>query len=141
MKYVWATLSVLTAVLIFFSSSLEGDVSGEASMALALVIQELFPFAYDVLNFMVRKFAHFLVFAALAFFTANFFKYFLHGRRIYLYAWIFATVYAVFDEIHQYFVPGRVCSVWDVLIDSTGAAVGVLIVYLWQKKRECKTRE
>ncbi len=34
--------------------------------------------------------------------------------------------YAVSDELHQHFVPGRVGSPLDVLIDSVGVAVGVL---------------
>jgi hypothetical protein len=38
--------------------------------------------------------------------------------------------YAVSDELHQHFVPGRVGSPLDVLIDSVGVAVGVL---LWRR--------
>ena len=38
--------------------------------------------------------------------------------------------YAVSDELHQHFVRGRVGSPLDVLIDSVGVAVGVL---LWRR--------
>lgn len=38
------------------------------------------------------------------------------------------TVYAVLDEIHQYFVPGRACQLRDMVIDACGVAAGVLIV-------------
>ncbi len=38
--------------------------------------------------------------------------------------------YAISDEVHQHFVPGRVGSPVDVLIDSAGVAVGVL---LWRR--------
>ena len=38
--------------------------------------------------------------------------------------------YAISDELHQHFVPGRVGSPLDVLIDSVGVAVGVL---LWRR--------
>jgi VanZ family protein len=38
--------------------------------------------------------------------------------------------YAVSDELHQHFVPGRVGSPLDVVIDSVGVAVGVL---LWRR--------
>ena len=38
--------------------------------------------------------------------------------------------YAVSDELHQHFVPGRVGSPLDVLIDSVGVGVGVL---LWRR--------
>ena len=41
-----------------------------------------------------------------------------------------AALYAVSDEIHQSFVPSRQGSVRDVLLDSTGAALGLLLVWL-----------
>ena len=47
-----------------------------------------------------------------------------------LFAWGTATVYAATDEFHQLFVPGRSGQVKDVLLDSCGAAVGVLILML-----------
>ena len=55
--------------------------------------------------------------------------------------WLIATLYAVSDEFHQYFIPGRSCQVGDVMIDSAGACVGVLvvmgIVHLLGRKRAC----
>jgi VanZ family protein len=36
--------------------------------------------------------------------------------------------YAVSDEVHQHFVPGRQAAVRDVLVDSAGVAVGVYVV-------------
>jgi VanZ family protein len=40
------------------------------------------------------------------------------------------VAYAISDEVHQIFVPGRVGSPLDVAIDSVGVAVGVL---LWRR--------
>jgi VanZ family protein len=37
-----------------------------------------------------------------------------------------AALYAVSDEVHQHFVEGRHAALVDVLIDSTGALVGIL---------------
>ena len=37
-----------------------------------------------------------------------------------------AGVYAATDEFHQLFVPSRGASVWDVFLDTFGAAVGIL---------------
>lgn len=49
--------------------------------------------------------------------------------------WVFVS--AVFDEIHQYFIPGRFSSPLDVLIDTMGGAFGVLMVCfaLWAAKK------
>jgi VanZ family protein len=37
---------------------------------------------------------------------------------------IIASVYGMIDEIHQSFVPGRDCSVWDWIADTLGAMIG-----------------
>ncbi len=42
------------------------------------------------------------------------------------------VAYAISDEVHQLFVPGRAGSPLDVAIDSVGVAVGVL---LWRRYR------
>lgn len=41
-----------------------------------------------------------------------------------------ATALGIFDEVHQYFVPGRQASVWDALADLTGATLGALCFVL-----------
>lgn len=46
-----------------------------------------------------------------------------------------AVLYAISDECHQLFVPGRSGEVRDVLIDSAGIAVGVLLVLLLLRKQ------
>lgn len=35
--------------------------------------------------------------------------------------------YALFDELHQYFVPGRVCSLQDYFFDLAGATCGLIL--------------
>ena len=45
--------------------------------------------------------------------------------------------YAVTDEIHQAFVPGRACAPMDVLIDSAGAATGaaLMVAISWMRNK------
>ena len=50
-------------------------------------------------------------------------------------AWSLATAYSATDEIHQAFVPSRQAQVGDVLIDMTGAGLGLLAVALWGRWR------
>jgi len=40
---------------------------------------------------------------------------------------VFCVLYAISDETHQIFVPGRSAQISDVLIDSVGAIVGILM--------------
>lgn len=46
------------------------------------------------------------------------------GGRL-AWSWIFCVLYAVSDEAHQYFVPGRSSDVHDVLADAVGAALAL----------------
>ncbi|MGH3065729.1 MAG: VanZ family protein [Gaiellaceae bacterium] len=47
-------------------------------------------------------------------------------------AFVLGTLYAVSDEIHQAFVPGRMGAPLDVAIDTLGVACGIV---LWQTIR------
>ena len=40
---------------------------------------------------------------------------------------LFAITYAFTDEIHQYFVPGRSCNLFDIGLDSAGITIALLI--------------
>lgn len=43
--------------------------------------------------------------------------------------------YAILDELHQYFVPGRFCSYGDIITDSAGIFLAFLIYFLIIKLR------
>jgi VanZ family protein len=45
------------------------------------------------------------------------------------------SVCGVIDEVHQYFVPGRSCDVWDWLADTLGALLGALAIMILVKMR------
>jgi len=60
--------------------------------------------------------------------------------RAALTAIIIGALYAMSDEFHQLFVPGRSCSLRDVLIDSCGVSAGVgmfMLVVSSSKDRSC----
>jgi len=44
--------------------------------------------------------------------------------------------YAITDEIHQAFVPGRQAQATDVLIDTLGAAIGLLLLWTFGRRRK-----
>lgn len=48
---------------------------------------------------------------------------------------VIAVLYAMTDELHQSFVPSRLGSGWDVLIDGVGASLGLLAAWLWGRWR------
>ena len=42
-------------------------------------------------------------------------------------SWLMAILYAVTDEFHQSFTPGRTPRVTDVMIDAVGAGIGMVV--------------
>jgi VanZ family protein len=46
---------------------------------------------------------------------------------------IIGTSYAILDEIHQFFVPGRHFDVFDIILDSIGILVGFFLFYIMKK--------
>lgn len=82
----------------------------------------------NLLTTIVRKTAHFLEYLILGLLT-----YFsLSTLQSYKYkkitCMIFCVIYAISDEIHQYFVPGRACRIKDVIIDATGVAASLILM-------------
>ncbi|MEO2075939.1 MAG: VanZ family protein [Bacillus sp. (in: firmicutes)] len=86
-------------------------------------------------NLIIRKATHVTVFGILAFLL---FKSLEIYRLSYISAWILTFLYAISDEYHQSFMPGRGPSFRDVLIDSSGALLALLLVWLVNKKRSLK---
>ncbi len=84
----------------------------------------------ETVQLMARKGAHMSEYALLALLLLHALS---HGRgdarRWISSAWLLAVAYAGADEFHQLFVPGRDGRFTDVLIDATGAALGLLAFY------------
>lgn len=47
---------------------------------------------------------------------------------------LIVVLYAIFDEVHQYFIPGRFCEFSDFIADVIGGIAGVLLVYFLFRK-------
>lgn len=75
----------------------------------------------------VRTFAHFSEYAVLGMLSLAAWKF--AGLK---YPWLpaqgMAMVWAALDEWHQAYVPGRACQWQDMLVDSLGAAFGILVL-------------
>lgn len=79
-------------------------------------------------NHWIRKNAHFFLYFILGIFLMSGLTAFrVRLRRASLYAFGISVLYAISDEAHQLFVDGRGGQVRDVLIDSAGAALGILL--------------
>lgn len=84
---------------------------------------------------------HFLIFLLFSFFLLI---TLLKGKKInlFLLAIIISIIYAISDEFHQLFVPGRYCALSDILTDSAGILFAGLLYSLRLKfKKKIKENE
>jgi VanZ family protein len=80
------------------------------------------------------KTGHFVAYAGLAFLCVRAVAGGLPCRvvlRVALLAFAIAAAYGAFDEVHQWFVPGRSADVLDWFADATGACIGIGVCWLW----------
>jgi len=105
----WASL-LSYLILIFYFSSLPDPVPFEA---------QLFPH--------IDKVYHFIEYLVLGVLLLNAFHGSVTLKKAVLISALLAPLYAVTDEIHQYFVPLRDASFFDLLADSFGAWTGVFL--------------
>ena len=77
----------------------------------------------------IRKLAHFSIYTLVGFLLMSFVStYNLDEKKRCLISLGIGIIYATSDEIHQAFVPGRGPQITDVMIDTMGVLLGLLIV-------------
>ncbi len=91
----------------------------------------------DILDFS-DKVKHFIAYSGFAFLLALTLhfqdKYKKFARYFFFYALIIVAVYGALDEIHQIFVPNRLCEFWDWVADIAGGLFGVSLSIAFLKK-------
>lgn len=124
-------LLLLWMSLIFYFSHQSGDNSSDLSSNLVNFIVSLFSFLnpyIEILTIFVRKSAHFFLYFILGILTINFIiEHNIYQKKRILFAFLFCLFYAITDETHQLFIPGRSGNVIDVIVDSAGSISGILI--------------
>ena len=85
-------------------------------------------------DLIIRKLGHFSEYMTLGIISCSYLSnLFIENSKIKdfkktgILSFLFSVIYALSDEFHQTFVPGRDGNIVDVLIDSSGSLVGVLI--------------
>lgn len=121
--------------LIFWYSSQDSVSSKSQSDSVAGIIGRIYIYItggrishgkefMETLDHIVRKSAHFFLFFVLGFLTVNVSIYFKGLKHKILASIAFCVLFAISDELHQYFVPGRGALNKDVIIDSIASAGG-----------------
>lgn len=131
----WAL--VIGCMALIFSFSAQGaddsmDLSDGLLHAILRVLHISLP--ESVITFLrvfIRKVAHFSIYMLLGFFMYLLMHtgYSVKEKASAWQAVLYSFLYAVTDEVHQMFVPGRSCMLKDVVIDTWGASFGVAIAF------------
>lgn len=131
----WA-LVIAWAVAIFVISAKPADdfmlgvgVVAQLKMWLSAIVSSVVGHTVDVSP--IGHFTEYLVFGAL---LANALRHHFPPAKAAILAVCIASAYAVTDEIHQIFVPGRESDPADFLVDTTAAAIAAGIAWLLMRR-------
>lgn len=125
--------SALCMAMIFFFSAQSAEQSTVMSDKVVDMVSSDNSGSTELIAVIVRKAAHFMEYALLGglLFMGNYLTGDKKRTSAYIIsAAVISAFYAVTDEIHQYFVPGRACMTADVILDSCGALAGAAAIML-----------
>ena len=135
--YINTILSISIMVVIFIFSAENSNSSMNTSNSVKdLLLSLLSKFAPEgIISFLdqhIRQLAHFTLYFLLGITTSNAINNGFNFRKPLAYGISggICILYAISDEIHQYFVPGRSCRLIDIGIDTLGTLTGILLVLL-----------
>ena len=140
-KYINIILLILWMIIIFILSNDTGSVSSSKSDGIANYISNIISFIdKDLLIFIIRKLAHITEYLILGILFLNVLKdYNIINTKLVIITILFCFSFAISDEVHQLFIQNRSGKITDILIDTLGSSIGVIIYYLILKRKKYKS--
>ncbi len=132
---------VAWACFIFFMSSNTSDGLNQGLGLFSQIYQVMKDVQASLLGpdtDVLSSIAHFCEYTVLGVLLANALRWHLSLKKACVLAIVCASVYGVSDEIHQIFVPGRMCDPVDWLVDTVGASLGAILTSVALGKRSTK---
>lgn len=123
----WVLVAVCMGI-IFFLSAQSGEESSDLSGSFVMALLEWL--GIKINEGLLRVIAHCLEFMGLSVLLFNATYATLETKLTPIIAFLGTVFYAITDEIHQIFVPGRAFQISDILVDSTGALLGVIASFI-----------
>lgn len=148
-------MAVLVWMIVIFSFSAQpAKVSSQTSLTVGKRICSIFVSGYEdkseaeqitlaeKIEYPIRKTAHATEYAILGVLILNAMITSMQEdesiRRKMILAFVGAVLYAMTDEFHQLFVPGRSGQITDVMIDGGGTVCGIVLFYIVYRIRNKK---
>lgn len=141
-RVLFLIMLVIAFYVIFNFSAQDGEISGSLSRKVTEFIVEIVSkiktmdlsrklYYIEKLHPIIRKLAHFGMYTVVGFSTMGLMCTF-DMRNIFkvIISFVIGVTYAITDEVHQYFTPGRNASIVDVCIDSVGVLTGIFILVI-----------
>lgn len=130
-KRIILILLILWMIFIFVMSSFNANESSNQSGIIVNFISSIFNISdTKLLSLIIRKGAHFTEYFILGILSIN---YVIKYKKNIIYSYLMCILYAISDEIHQLFVPGRSCQILDVIIDCLGSIIGIILIIRFVK--------
>lgn len=128
----WLPALLCMAVIFWFSSMPGNEVARVTGPLVAHAPPKVAAAKIDWL-----KVGHFIGYAGLGLALAYAFR--PRAAQPLLQALLSAAVYALTDELHQIFVPGRHFLITDILLDTVAAGLGALLLYsIWRRQKRIR---
>ena len=120
------SLLIIWMIFIFVMSSFSATESTNQSNIIVTIISSTINISNPhLLTVTIRKLAHLIEYLILGILSYNVFK--KSNKNIHI-STLVCFLYAISDEIHQIFIPGRSGQITDILIDTIGALIGIIII-------------
>ena len=141
-RIIFLILSIVVAMTIFMFSNQDGEKSKTTSKGFTKEIVDVAPPTRNLEEEekqqivedsqpVIRKIAHFSIYTVFGICLFNFFKTFeWTTKKQVIFTLILSMLYAISDEIHQFFLDGRSPLIIDIFIDTFGALFGTVIVFV-----------
>ncbi len=124
----WLLVAACMGV-IFYLSHQPADESGQQSMAVIGFLGVIVDWLVELIGHEgFRTVAHGLEFCGLGVLIYHAMLQ-TTGKSKHFFSFAASAAYALSDEIHQIFIPGRAFQLLDIAIDSFGAAIGIAVCW------------
>lgn len=141
-RIIFLIMLAITFYIIFNFSAQEGQESSSVSIKVTEIVVEIISkiktmdinlkiHYIEKLHPIIRKLAHFSIYAIVGFSMMGFMCTFdIRNILKLIISFSIGVIYAITDEVHQYFIPDRNASIIDVCIDSVGVLTGIFILII-----------